>query len=155
EYAAHPDVEIIAFSDRHIERAEKLVKEHGGKAYDKWEDVLALKDVHAVSVCTANVAHGPITMAALKAGKHVLCEKPMATSDEEAAEMIETARKAGKFLMIGHNQRLAPSHIKAKQILQSGILGDIVTFRTTFSHGGPEGWSVEGAKGWFFKRDEA
>ena len=155
EYASHPDVEIVAFADRHIERAEKLAKEYGGKAYDKWQDVIALKDVDAVSVCTSNVTHGPITLAALAAGKHVLCEKPMATSDEEAASMIQAAKTAGKFLMIGHNQRLAPSHVKSKQILQSGIIGDIVTFRTTFGHGGPEGWSIEGAKGWFFKRDEA
>jgi len=155
EYASHPDVEIVAFADRHIERAEKLVKEYGGKAYQKWQDVVALKDVDAVSVCTSNVSHGPITIAALEQGKHVLCEKPMATSDAEAAAMIDTAKQAGKFLMIGHNQRLAPSHVKAKQIMQSGIIGDLVTFRTSFSHGGPEGWSIEGAKGWFFKRDEA
>lgn len=155
EYAAHPDVEIAAFADRHIERAEKLATQYGAKAYDKWSDIVALKDIDAVSVCTSNVTHGPITIAALKSGKHVLCEKPMATSDEEAATMIETAERAGKFLMIGHNQRLAPSHIKAKQILRSGTIGDVVSFRTTFSHGGPEGWSIEGAKGWFFKRDEA
>jgi predicted dehydrogenase len=155
EYAAHPDVEIVAFADRHLDRAEKLAKEYGGKAYDKWQDVIALKNVDAVSVCTSNVSHGPITIAALESGKHVLCEKPMATSDDEAKAMVETAKRAGKFLMIGHNQRLAPSHIKAKQILQSGIIGDVVSFRTAFSHGGPEGWSVEGAKGWFFKKEEA
>ena len=155
EYASHPDVEIVAFADRHLERAQKLTAQYGGKALEKWQDLIALKDIDAVSVCTSNVTHGPITMAALAEGKHVLCEKPMATSDDEAASMIEAAKRAGKFLMIGHNQRLAPSHIKAKQILQSGVIGDVVTFRTTFSHGGPEGWSVEGAKGWFFKREEA
>ena len=114
EYAAHDDAEIVAFADRVPERAEYCVKKYGGKAYDKWEDVLALKDVDAVSVCTPNAFHAPITIAALQAGKHVLCEKPMATSAAEADAMIDAARTAGRFLMIGHNQRLAPLHVKAK-----------------------------------------
>jgi Predicted dehydrogenases and related proteins len=158
EYYAHPDVEIVAFADRVKERAEWCAKKFGGKAYDKWEDVLKLKDVDAVSVCTANFAHAPIAIAALEAGKHVLCEKPMATSDAEAKAMIDAAAKAGKYLMIGHNQRLAPLHVKAKQILQSGIIGKVITFRTSFSHGGPEGWSIEGGPekgGWFFDKEQA
>src|SRR5580700_5974530 len=92
EYAKNPQVEIVAFADRHVERAEALAKTYDAKAYDKWEDVLALKDVDAVSVCTNNVSHAPITIAALKAGKHVLCEKPMATSDVEARAMIAAAQ---------------------------------------------------------------
>jgi predicted dehydrogenase len=155
EYAAHDDAEIVAFADRVPERAEYCVKKYGGKAYDKWEDVLALKDVDAVSVCTPNAFHAPITIAALQAGKHVLCEKPMATSAAEADAMIDAARTAGRFLMIGHNQRLAPLHVKAKQILESGIIGKVITFRTAFSHGGPEGWSIEGAGGWFFDKKQA
>ncbi|HLK58602.1 MAG TPA: Gfo/Idh/MocA family oxidoreductase, partial [Chthonomonadaceae bacterium] len=88
EYAAHPDVEIVAFVDRVPERAEKLAKKYGAKALPKYEDVLDLKGVDAVSVCTPNAFHAPITIAALKAGKHTLCEKPMATSDQEAKDMI-------------------------------------------------------------------
>ncbi len=155
EYAVNKDVEIVAFADRVPERAEFCVKKYGGKAYGKWEEVVGLKDVDAVSVCTPNALHAPITIAALEAGKHVLCEKPMATSHDEATAMIQAAQKAGKFLMIGHNQRLAPLHVKAKQILQSGIIGRVITFRTSFSHGGPEGWSIEGASGWFFDKKMA
>ncbi len=156
EYAAlADDVEIVAFADRVPERAAWCVKKYGGKAYDKWEDVVALKDVDAISVCTSNFAHASISIAASGAGKHVLCEKPMATSADEANAMIAASQKAGKFLMIGHNQRLAPLHQKAKQILQSGIIGRVVTFRTSFSHGGPEGWSIEGKNGWFFDKKQA
>jgi predicted dehydrogenase len=155
EYAAHPDVEIVAFADRVPARAEWCAKKWGGEAFATADEVIALKNVDAVSVCTSNAFHAPITIAALKAGKHVLCEKPMATSDEESRAMIEAANAAKKFLMIGHNQRLAPLHVKAKQILKSGIIGKVVTFRTSFSHGGPEGWSIEGAKGWFFDKQQA
>ncbi len=155
EYAANPDVEILAFVDRVPERAEKLAKKYDAKSLTKWEDALDLKGVDAVSVCVPNALHAPITLAALKEGKHVLCEKPMATSDKEAKEMIETAKKAGKFLMIGHNQRLAPLHVKAKELLTSGTIGKVISFRTAFAHPGPESWSIEGANGWFFDKKQA
>jgi predicted dehydrogenase len=155
EYAANPNVEIVAFVDIVPERAEKLAKKYGGKALAKWEDAIELKGVDAVSVCVPNYMHAPITIGALKAGKHVLCEKPMATTDAEAREMIATAKKAGKFLMIGHNQRLAPLHVKAKQVLLSGVLGKVITFRTAFGHPGPEGWSIEGPDSWFFYKKKA
>jgi predicted dehydrogenase len=155
EYAANPNVEILAFVDRVPERAEKLAKKYGAKSFTKYEDVLDLKGVDAVSVCTPNALHAPITLAALKAGKHVLCEKPMATSDREAKEMIAGAKKAAKFLMIGHNQRLAPLHVKAKQLLEEGVIGKVITFRTAFAHPGPESWSIEGATGWFFDKKQA
>lgn len=155
EYAANPDVDILAFVDRVPERAEKLAKKYDAKAFSKYEDVLDLKGVDAVSVCTPNAFHAPITIAALKAGKHTLCEKPMATSDQEARDMIAAAEKAKKFLMIGHNQRLMPLHVKAKQLLTDGVIGKVITFRTSFAHPGPESWSIEGATGWFFDKKQA
>jgi predicted dehydrogenase len=155
EYAANPEVQLLAFVDRVPERAEKLAKKYDAKALTKWEDALELKGVDAVSVCVPNALHAPISIAALKAGKHVLCEKPMATSDKEARDMIAAATKAGKFLMIGHNQRLAPLHVKAKELLKAGAIGKVISFRTAFSHPGPESWSIEGATGWFFDKKQA
>ncbi len=155
EYHAHPDVEIVAFCDPHPERAERLANKYGGKICKKYSDILELKSVDAVSVCTPNAFHAPITIAALKAGKHVLCEKPMATSAEEANAMIAAAETSGKNLMIGHNQRLAPLHVKAKQLLIDGVIGKVITFRSAFAHPGPEGWSIEGATGWFFDKKQA
>jgi predicted dehydrogenase len=112
--------------------------------------------VDAVVVCTPNKYHAPITIAALEAGKHVLCEKPMATSLADANRMIATAERVGRKLMIGHNQRLMAAHVKAKQILDSGILGRVLTFRTAFGHPGPEMWSQDkGPHTWFFKKDMA
>ncbi|HSU80640.1 MAG TPA: Gfo/Idh/MocA family oxidoreductase, partial [Candidatus Angelobacter sp.] len=89
------------------------------------------------------------------AGKHVLCEKPMATSYEEAESMIKAAKDNGKLLMIGHNQRFVGSHQRAKQLLDSGELGKVYSFRSTFGHGGPEGWSVDGRDSWFFDKERA
>src|SRR5436309_5325642 len=144
EYSAHPDVEIRAFVDRVPERAEKLAKKYDAKALDDYKAALEMKGIDAVSVCTPNAFHAPITVAALNAGKHVLCEKPMATSAAEAKSMMMARQKAGKVLMVGHNQRLAPLHVKAKQLVTDGVIGKIVTFRTSFSHPGPETWSIEG-----------
>ena len=155
EYALNPDVEIVAFADRVPERAEKLAKKYDAKAYSKAEDILGIADIDAVSVCTPNAFHAPLTIAAFQAGKHVLCEKPMATSAEEAKAMIAASQAAGKFLMIGHNQRLAPLHIKAKELISNGTIGKIISFRTSFSHPGPESWSIEGATGWFFDKKQA
>jgi UDP-N-acetylglucosamine 3-dehydrogenase len=155
EYAAHPDVEIRAFVDRVPERAEKLAKKYDAKALDNYKDALDMKGIDAVSVCTPNAFHSAITVAALNAGKHVLCEKPMATSAEEAKAMMAARQKAGKVLMVGHNQRLAPLHVKAKQLIMDGVIGKIVTFRTSFSHPGPETWSIEGPTGWFFDKKQA
>lgn len=155
EYAAHPEVELTAFCDIVKERAEALAEKYGGKAYTDYKELLAKEKVDAVSVCLPNALHAPVTIAAANAGVHVLCEKPMATSSEEAEAMIDAAQKSGVFLMIGHNQRLMPPHVKAKEILKQGYLGKVLTFRTSFGHPGPEGWSVDGRNSWFFRKPEA
>ena len=156
EYAENPYAELAGFYDLNTQRAAELAAQYGGKAYESAEAMLADPAIDAVSVCVANHAHAPITIAALKAGKHVLCEKPMATTLEECEEMVRTAHEAGKFLMIGHNQRLAKAHAVAKELIDQGMIGRIITFRTTFGHGGPETWSVDPGKNtWFFDKNKA
>lgn len=156
EYAAHPDAELAGFYDLNKERAEELAILHGGKAYESYEELLADPEINAVSVCVANHAHAEITMAALRAGKHVLCEKPMAMTLAECEAMVDTAKETGRFLMIGHNQRLAKAHAKARKLVESGLIGTIVTFKTNFAHGGPETWSIDpGSSVWFFDKKKA
>jgi len=155
EYADNHRVEIHAVCDVIAKRAQETGVRYGAKVYTDYNELLANDRIQAVSVCLPNNLHAPVTIAALKAGKHVLCEKPMAVSSREAQDMIDAAKAAGKLLMIGHNQRFAPAHVRAKQLLHSGRLGAVLTFRTTFSHGGPEGWSIDGAKSWFFRKEEA
>jgi UDP-N-acetylglucosamine 3-dehydrogenase len=155
EYAENPNIEFVAFCDPVIERAQQYAEEYGAKAYADYEVMLKEIKVDAVSVCTPNVLHAPASIAAANAGAHVLVEKPMATTDEEAAAMIEAAHKNNVYLMVGHNQRFMPPHVKAKEILKSGKLGKVLSFRTSFGHPGPEGWSVDGRESWFFRKEEA
>ena len=155
EYAAREDVELVAFVDPVAERAQKLADKYGGKVYTDHKTMLEAERPDAVSVCTPNAFHAPISIDAANSGAHVLCEKPMAVTNEEAQAMIEAARKNGVQLMIGHNQRFMPPHVKAKEILKTGKLGKVLTFRTSFGHPGPESWSVEGKGGWFFQKPKA
>ena len=153
EYAENPEAQIVGFYDYVPEKAEKLAEQYGGTVYKSVEDMLAA-DIDAVSVCVANRYHAEISIQALKAGKHVLCEKPMATTEEDCDEMVKVAEETGKFLMIGLNQRLAEAHKKGREIYQSGKLGKLVGFETHFSHPGPEGWT--GLKNsWFYDKKTA
>ncbi|SMO89194.1 Gfo/Idh/MocA family protein [Melghirimyces algeriensis] len=155
EYAEDKRVELVAFCDPVHMRARAFADQYGGKVYTDYKEMLEETDLDAVSVCTPNVWHAPITIAAANAGKHILCEKPMATSTAEGKAMIAAAQDNNVHLMIGHNQRLMPPHIKAKELLTSGKLGEVRIFRTVFAHGGPETWSVEGEGGWFFQKEQA
>ncbi|QGQ45022.1 Gfo/Idh/MocA family protein [Metabacillus sediminilitoris] len=155
EYAANQDVEITAVCDVVASRAEEMALVYGAKAFTEYDDVLQLDEIDVISVCLPNHLHAPVSIAALNAGKHVLCEKPMATSVEEAEEMIQAARRNQKTLMIAHNQRFVASHQKAKQLIESGEIGKIYSFRTTFGHPGPERWSIDGRSSWFFNKDQA
>lgn len=153
EYAENPNCELVAFFDVVPEKAEAMAKQYGAKAYSSIEELLA-SDVDAVSVCVANAYHAQTAIQALKAGKHVLCEKPMATTPEDCEAMVQAAKEAGKFLMIGQNQRLAKAHVKAHDIIQSGEMGRVITFATHFAHPGPEGWTGK-KDSWFFDKKVA
>ncbi|PYZ91701.1 dehydrogenase [Salipaludibacillus keqinensis] len=155
EYAGNPQAEITAVCDINEERVNLAAETYGAKPFTNYDQLLTEADVDAVSVCTPNYLHAPVSIAALKAGKHVMCEKPMATSKEEAEAMIDAAKAADKKLMIAHNQRFVPSHRKAKKLIESGEVGKIYSFRTAFGHGGPEQWSADGENSWFFKKEEA
>ncbi|WP_010647738.1 Gfo/Idh/MocA family protein [Oceanobacillus massiliensis] len=155
EYANNPEVEIAAVCDIVESRAQEAAEIYDAKAYTSFEALLDSENIDAVSVCLPNYLHAPVSIAALNAGCHVLCEKPMATSKEEAEDMIRAAKANNKKLMIGHNQRFVSSHQRARKLIEQGEAGRIYSFRTTFGHGGPEGWSADGEDSWFFKKDQA
>lgn len=156
ETAANPDAKLVAVCDALGERASEVAEQYGCKAYTDYREMLKDPDIDAVVVGIRNDLHASVSIDALNAGKHVMCEKPMATNLEDAQAMITTAEKAGKFLMIGHNQRLMPAHVKAKEILESGKLGRVLTFRTFFEHPGPQNWVLERSMNtWFFQKDLA
>jgi predicted dehydrogenase len=138
------------------DRAEEIAKKFNvGTTYTDYKQMLKKEQLDAVVVGTPNAYHAEQSIAGLNAGCHVLVEKPMAGTLAEARAMIKASEKSGKFLMVGQNQRLAPAHVKAKKVLDRGELGKVLTFQTSFKHRGPDGWSVDGAKSWFFRKKEA
>ncbi len=156
EYFANDNCVIAGYFDLNKERSSDLAAKFGGKVYDSAEELVLDKDIDAVSVCTSNDTHAQITIAALNAGKNVLCEKPMATNLEDCETMVSAAKENSVFLMIGMNQRLTKAHLKAKHILENGVIGKVISFKTTFGHSGPETWSVDtGLNNWFFDKDRA
>ena len=114
EYVENPQAHLTGLYDINQSRAEELTRKYGGKAYSSIEEMLTDPEIDAVSVCTSNATHAQITIQALEAGKHVLCEKPMATTLKDCEAMAAAAKKNGKHLMIGHNQRLAEAHALGK-----------------------------------------
>ena len=156
EYEANAASKICGVFDLNPERAKEVAKRVGAKAFSSYEEMLSDAEIDAISICAANTAHAEMAVQALEAGKHVLCEKPMATTPEDCERMVKAARASGRTLMIGQNQRLAAAHRKAKELLAGGAIGRLITFETAFRHGGPETWSVDpGAGTWFFDKNRA
>lgn len=156
EYLDNPNAKLTGLYDLNLQRAKELAEKYDCKSYKSVEEMLADPEIDAVSVCVANHVHAEITIAALKAGKHVLCEKPMATKLKDCQMMVDTAEQMSKKLMIGQNQRFAKAHAEAKKLIERGDIGSVLTFKTTFGHGGPETWSVDaGPQNWFFDKKRA
>ncbi|HWG85386.1 MAG TPA: Gfo/Idh/MocA family oxidoreductase [Deinococcales bacterium] len=102
--------------------------------YLDYHDLLAREDIVAVSVCLPNALHHPATLAAARAGKHVLCEKPISLSLEKAEEMIRACRDAGVVLQTGHHLRTSPFAMKARELIQTGALGRVTYVRLRQAH---------------------
>jgi predicted dehydrogenase len=153
EYAENPECEMAAFYDFMPERAQKMAALYGGTAFDS-VGALLTSGVDAVSVCVANADHAAVTIKALECGLHVLCEKPMATTLADCEAMAAAARRSGRTLMLGHNQRLAKAHVEARKRVAAGEIGKVIAYRTTFGHPGPEGWTGL-SNSWFFDKSRA
>ena len=122
------DVHMVAFCDIIEERAVKAAKDYGtpdAKTYTDYKELLEDKTIDVVHVCTPNKEHSFITIDALEAGKHVMCEKPMAKTYAEAKAMLDAAKRTGKKLTIGYQNRHTPQALYVKQACEEGVLGDI------------------------------
>jgi predicted dehydrogenase len=122
------DIEMVAFCDIIEERAVKAAKEYGdkdSKVYTDYKELLKDAKIDVVYVLTPNKDHSYITIEALEAGKHVMCEKPMAKTSAEAKAMVEAAKKAGKLLTIGYQNRQRPDTQYLKKAVARGDLGEI------------------------------
>lgn len=98
-----------------------------------WKTLLADKDIHAVHVLTPNVLHAPMSIEFLKAGKHVLCEKPLAMSSAEAKQMLDTATAAGLVHATNHNLRFYPMVQQMREMVKAGEVGEILAVQGTYS----------------------
>ena len=133
-YMNNPEVEIKYFCDIIPERAQQAVEKYGcGQAVVDYHDVINDPEITAISVCTPNNMHPVITIDALHAGKHVLCEKPAARTYAEVEQMMQAQRETGKILVIGVVNRFNDSVRKIKQYIDEGRLGNVhhvyVSFR--------------------------
>lgn len=123
-----PNVRMVAFCDIIPERAEKAKEDYGTEdaaVYTDYRELLKRDDIEVVHVLTPNCAHCEISVAALESGKHVMCEKPMATTYAEATKMVEASKKAGKFLTIGYQTRSQMGHQYVRHMIERGDLGEI------------------------------
>ena len=143
-YLNNPNAELVALCDIDADRVRMMGEKYGVKRLftDEAEMFREMPEIDAVSVCAWNSAHAPCAIAALEAGKHVLCEKPMALSAAQAVEMEEAAKKAGKLLMVGFVRRFEKGSALLRDLVQQDFFGELYYAKATYlrRNGNPGGW---------------
>jgi predicted dehydrogenase len=141
--AEDPRFRVAAVVDRDAKRAEGLARTLGAEAGTDWRTVVADPDVEVVLVLTYPDTHADIAIAALEAGKHVLCEKPLTRTEDEARAMLAAAARTGRTLKCGFNHRHHPAVAEARRLFDSGIIGKPVFGRSRYGIGGRVGIEKE------------
>jgi len=118
-------VNIIAICDKNQDCAKTNASIYRADAYVDYQDVLRRKDVDIVDICLPHFLHAPVAITAAEAGKHVLVEKPIATTLRDADEMIKAAKKAGVKLMVAENHAFIPAHMLVKELVDQGRIGRV------------------------------
>jgi predicted dehydrogenase len=127
------NVDLYAIGEPQIEKAQALAAEFGAKAEADYRRILDDKNVDAVHICTPNHLHFPIAKEAMQAGKHVLCEKPLATSVAEASELVKLAGETKLRNATFHNLRYYPQVQQMRRMIEDGDLGEILVLQGTYS----------------------
>ncbi|MBI3384780.1 Gfo/Idh/MocA family oxidoreductase [Candidatus Gottesmanbacteria bacterium] len=135
--------QVVSIYSKTLKRSEVLAKEYSLKVLKSYEEILRDKSIKIVVVTTYPESHAEITIAALKAGKHVLCEKPLAKDVKSAQEMVNAARKYQRLLKCGFNHRFHPAVVKAKKLVDDGIIGKLLYGRSIYGYSGREGFAKE------------
>ncbi len=146
-YKKNSEAAIVAVVDTDRERAEKFAAEVGAKAYTSHQDMLKNERLDAASLCTVPSTHHDIAIDLLDACVHVLCEKPLGLSVEQAERMLQKARDKNKHLLIAFKLRFSEEVLKAKELIDSGSLGHILHFRLLF------GGYMDMADTWYAKKE--
>ncbi len=146
-----PEAEVVAVVSPTPGKAQRFAEERNiPKAFDDYRDLLAVKDLQLVTLCLPNDRHAEVTLAAAKAGKHIVCEKPLCRTLEEADEMIATCREAGVLLMYAEELCFAPKYLRAKTLVDEGALGKAFLVKQSEEHFGPHSpwfWDVNRSGG--------
>ncbi len=129
-YTRLPHAQVVAVADLQPERAEAIAEHFGGRAFATMADLLAGAELDMVDICLPTPLHAEHAIAALAAGKHVLCEKPMARNLADARRMLQAARNARTKFMIAHVVRFFPEYARAYELLQQGVIGEVKVART-------------------------
>lgn len=132
-YSTYDKADLVMICDLNEERAKEVADKYGTKYTLDYREIAENKEIDIVSVATPDFAHKDIVVEMLEKGKNVLVEKPMATSVEDAENMVETAKKTGKVLMTDFHNRFNPAFIQAKEKFESGDVGDIGMIYTRLS----------------------
>ncbi len=145
------DVELYAVCDLNLERAKAFAERNGidpARVFDNADDMLKLDEIDAVSVCTWNNAHADCSIKAMRAGKDVLCEKPLALNYEQALEMKRVKDETGRLLMVGFVRRFASNTAAVKERVDAGELGHIHYAKLSYVRrwGCPGGWFSDKSK---------
>ena len=149
-FTDHPGAVVAAVADPLFERAAALASHAGGTAYTDYEAMLELEEIDAVCVCVPHDLHLAVARASVGAGAHLLMEKPIATTLDDADEMIRIVAEAGLTMMIGFVHRFRTEAIEAKRLVQEGVLGTPATALDKFcSLGGPH------PPGWVWQKERA
>lgn len=133
---------LVVAADVNKQAADALANEFGGQSVSDWTQVVNRDDVDIVIVSTVNKFLAPVSIAALKNCRHVLCEKPLGRSVEESRSVLEHA-KDGVVLKTGFNHRHHPAITRAKQLVDKGEIGRILFLRCRYGHGGRPGYEKE------------
>ena len=131
---ANENAELVAVCDIVEEIARKVADEYGVDYYLDYKELLKREDLDAITIATPDQIHREIAVAAMAAGKHVLCEKPLALSVEDCKAMVAASKQYGKKLMVGQICRLAPSFVLAKELVDRGEIGEIFFMESEYAH---------------------
>lgn len=137
------DARLVACADVQLERAQALARTYDAAVSADWKEVIQRPDVDIVIVATTNNMLAEITQTSVEVGKHVLVEKPAARSAAELEPVIEAAKTANRRVRVGFNHRYHPALRKAREIIDSGVAGELMFVRGRYGHGGRLGYEKE------------
>ena len=134
---------VVVTADRDISRAKEIAERTGAVAVADWKEVVGHSAVDVVVVATTHDWLSPVSLAAIKAGKHVLCEKPMSRNSREAEDVVVAARDSVSVVKVGFNHRYHPAIRRAHELVTAGAIGALLFMRCRYGHGGRAGYERE------------